>query len=170
MSTYQPCPPIHQHADAFRIPDSISALSFDPLSDTLWAGLSSGRIVSFYSSRGYRGVSFPVGGDAAVRGLIATDSNVRAFAVGGDGVGAWGKGGVNKWYYRLVNTSRMADYPSNILMSNQGSKCNYFVFQQRVERFNLLCLLCGSRTPCHKLSNRSCRPKVPRFVHLHPLG
>lgn len=37
-----------------------------------------------------------------VQKIIATDSNIRAAGIAGHGIGAWGKGGVNKWYYRSI--------------------------------------------------------------------
>ncbi|GBE82668.1 ubiquitin carboxyl-terminal hydrolase-domain-containing protein [Sparassis latifolia] len=100
-STYRPLPPITHQRDVF--PQPITALSFDPLSDTLWAGSDSGNVVAYYTSHGIRGVAFPVGGDLAVKDLIATEANVRAVGIASDGMGAWSKGGVNKWYYRSAD-------------------------------------------------------------------
>ncbi|TCD70609.1 poly(A)-specific ribonuclease [Steccherinum ochraceum] len=97
-STYHLLNPISPQTDLY--PQPITALSFDPLSDTLWTGTNSGSIVARYSAQGIRGVSFPVGGGLAVRDIIATDSNVRAYGLAGNGIGAWGKGGVNKWFYQ----------------------------------------------------------------------
>lgn len=97
---YRSIPPITDERDVY--PQPITALAFDPISDTLWAGLNSGNVVAYYTSQGMRGVSFPVGGGLAVKKLTATESGVRAFGLSSEGIGAWGKGGVNKWYYRSV--------------------------------------------------------------------
>ena len=99
-NTYKQLPPITVQRDVF--PQPITALSFDPVSDTLWAGTNSGGVTAYYSAQGMRGVSFQVGGEMGVSRIVATDSMVRAAGVGGQGVGAWGKGGVNKWYYRSI--------------------------------------------------------------------
>ncbi|KAI0094078.1 PAB-dependent poly-A-specific ribonuclease subunit PAN2 [Irpex rosettiformis] len=99
--TYHPISPNTQQRDLF--PQPITALSFDPVSDTLWAGNNSGIIASYYTAQGIRGVTFPVGGDLAVKSIVATDSLVRASGVSSNGIGAWGKGGVNKWYLRTTN-------------------------------------------------------------------
>ncbi|THH31551.1 hypothetical protein EUX98_g2646 [Antrodiella citrinella] len=99
-ATYHLLDPITPTADSY--PQPITALAFDPLSDTLWTGNNSGSIVARHSAQGIRGVSFPVGGTLAVRDIISTDSNIRAYGVGGNGIGAWGKGGVNKWYYHAI--------------------------------------------------------------------
>lgn len=96
--TYHPIPPNTQQRDLF--PQPITALSFDPVSDVLWTGSNSGSITSYYTAQGIRGVTFPVGGNLAVNSIIATDSLVRASGVSSNGIGAWGKGGVNKWYFR----------------------------------------------------------------------
>ncbi|KAI0933597.1 hypothetical protein AcW1_005383 [Taiwanofungus camphoratus] len=97
-STYRPTAPITHQRDIF--PQPITDLSFDPVSDTLWAGLNTGQVVAYYTAHGMRGVVFPVGGGLAVKKVDATDSGVRAFGVASDGIGSWGKGGVNKWFYR----------------------------------------------------------------------
>lgn len=99
-NTYRQLPPITDQRDVF--PQPITALSFDPVSDTLWTGSNTGNVTAYYSSSGIRGVSFPVGGDMGVQKIIATDSNIRAAGIAGHGIGAWGKGGVNKWYYRSI--------------------------------------------------------------------
>ena len=78
----------------------MTSLCFDTVSDTLWAGHNSGSVVAYFSAQGMRGVTFPVGGSLAVKNLIAGDAHVRAAGIGSDGVGAWSKGGVNKWFYR----------------------------------------------------------------------
>ena len=95
--TYTPLPPIVPYT---AFPQPITALSFDPVSDTLWAGNNAGTVAAYYSAHGLRGVSFKVGGGLAVKKLVADESVVKACTVSGEGVGAWSKGGVNKWYYR----------------------------------------------------------------------
>ncbi|KAK7689093.1 hypothetical protein QCA50_007784 [Cerrena zonata] len=105
MSTlYHAIPPIAPGVDLFPIP--VTALAFDPLSDTLWTGSDDGKIVAYHGTQGMRGVVFPVGGNYTVQNIIATDASVRAFGVSSDGLGAWTRGGVNKWFYRCnPNTS-----------------------------------------------------------------
>ena len=96
--TYHPIPPNTQQRDVF--PQPITALFFDPVSDTLWTGNNSGIVTAYYTAQGIRGVTFTVGGDLAVKRIIASDSNVRASGVSSNGVGAWAKGGANKWFLR----------------------------------------------------------------------
>lgn len=102
MSTaaYRPIAPITHQRNIFSQP--VSALCFDPVSDTLWAGTNAGNAVAYYTPRGMRGVTFRVGGDLAVRDILADESSVFASGVDSNGVGAWTKGGVNKWYHRCV--------------------------------------------------------------------
>ncbi|KZV71779.1 hypothetical protein PENSPDRAFT_577089 [Peniophora sp. CONT] len=95
--TYSALPPIIPYT---AFPQPITALSFDPVSDTLWTGNNAGTVAAYYSAHGLRGVSFKVGGSLAVKKLVADESVVKACTVSGEGVGAWSKGGVNKWYYR----------------------------------------------------------------------
>ena len=97
-SNYHPIPPITHQRDIF--PQPVTSICFDPVSDTLWAGYNSGSVVAYYSAQGMRGVTFPVGGSLAVKNLIASDSTVRAAGIASNGIGAWGKGGMNKWFYR----------------------------------------------------------------------
>jgi hypothetical protein len=97
--TYRPLVSIAQH-DA--VPQAITALSFDPTSDALWSGANSGNVTAYYTPQGIRGVSFPVGGGLAVNKVVADETQVRAQGVTGEGVGAWSKGGVNRWYYRCA--------------------------------------------------------------------
>ncbi|KAI0247045.1 PAB-dependent poly-A-specific ribonuclease subunit PAN2, partial [Lactifluus subvellereus] len=92
----QPIP--QQQHDIFLQP--ITALSFDPTSDTLWSGTNTGNVTAYYTPQGVRGVSFPVGGGLSVNKIVADETQVRAYGVAAEGVGAWSKGGVNKWYYR----------------------------------------------------------------------
>ncbi|KAF5381095.1 hypothetical protein D9615_003865 [Tricholomella constricta] len=81
-------------------PQPVTALSFDPVSDILWAGSNSGDVTGCYGTRGVRGVSFPVGGSLAVKKIIAGENHVRATGVSGEGLGSWTKGGMNKWFFR----------------------------------------------------------------------
>src|ERR1700676_1205575 len=101
MSTYRPTNrPITHQRDVF--PQPITALSFDPVSDVLWSGSNSGGIVAYCTPEAIRGVSFPVGGNLAVKKIIAGGTYVRAHGIGSDGVGSWNKGGMNKWYFRCA--------------------------------------------------------------------
>ncbi|KAH9843028.1 ubiquitin carboxyl-terminal hydrolase-domain-containing protein [Rhodofomes roseus] len=97
-TTYRQTAPITYQRDVFPLP--VTALAFDPVSDTLWTGLNSGIVTAYYTPQGMRGVTFPIGGGLAVKRIVASDSNVRAYGVASEGVGAWGKGGVNKWNHR----------------------------------------------------------------------
>lgn len=98
MSTYRHITPISTHHDYYNC--SITALTFDTVSDTLWTGNSLGYIVAYYGTQGNRGVKFPVGGDLPVKKIISGDQYVRALGTTGHGVGNWSKGGVNKWYFQ----------------------------------------------------------------------
>jgi PAB-dependent poly(A)-specific ribonuclease subunit 2 len=97
-TTYRPIPPITHQRDIYAQP--VTALSFDPVSDTLWSGSNVGNVIAYYGARGTRGVSFPVGGSLAVKKILSGDNYVRSHGVGSEGVGSWGKGGINKWYFR----------------------------------------------------------------------
>lgn len=81
-------------------PQPVTALSFDPVSDVLWAGSNLGYVTGYHGTRGIRGVSFKVGGNLAVRKLVSGESHVRALGLSGEGFGTWTKGGMNKWYFR----------------------------------------------------------------------
>ena len=96
--SYSLVQPITVQRDIYPIP--ISALSFDPVSDTLWGGNNVGSLAAYHGQSRIRGVFFPVGHDHPVKKIIAIDSQVRAVAGSGVGVGAWSKGGVNRWYFR----------------------------------------------------------------------
>ena len=99
-TTYRPLAPITHQRDVYAQP--VTALSFDPVSDTLWSGSSIGTVIAYHGTGGMRGVSFPVGGSLPVKRIITGDNYVRALGSFGEGVGSWGKGGVNKWFYRFV--------------------------------------------------------------------
>jgi len=97
-TTYRSIPPITHQRDIYG--QAVTALSFDPVSDTLWAGSSAGTVVAYHGTRSVRGVCFPVGGSLPVRNIIAGENYVRALGHSGEGVGSWGKGGVNKWFFK----------------------------------------------------------------------
>lgn len=105
---YHAINPIAPVVDLFPIP--ITALAFDPLSDTLWTGSDDGKIIAYHGTQGVRGVVFPVGGNYTVKSIIATDANVRAFGVSSNGLGAWTRGGANKWFYRFESLVRKGSF------------------------------------------------------------
>lgn len=81
-------------------PQPVTALSFDPVSDILWAGSNTGRVSAYYGNQGVKGVTFHVGGSLAVSKLSAGDNYVRALGLSSEGLGSWAKGGMNKWFFR----------------------------------------------------------------------
>ncbi|KAG1748914.1 PAB-dependent poly-A-specific ribonuclease subunit PAN2 [Suillus paluster] len=89
----------------------VTALSFDPVSDTLWSGTSEGTVIALHTIQGLRGVSFPIGGVLQVKQIVAGDNYVRALGVAGEGVGSWSKGGMNKWFFRYVISPTTLVYP-----------------------------------------------------------
>lgn len=95
--SYSHVAPITHQRDVYPIP--IVALAFDPVSDTLWGGNNAGSLAAYYGQSRMRGVFFPVGDDLPVKKVTVGDQ-VRALAGSGTGLGAWSKGGVNKWYFR----------------------------------------------------------------------
>lgn len=95
-TTYRPTAPITHQRDIYGQP--VTALSFDPVSDTLWSGSNTGNVVAYYGTSGMRGVSFRVGGILAVKKVIAGENYVRALGISSEGMGSWSKGGVNKWF------------------------------------------------------------------------
>lgn len=96
LNTYHPIPTIVSDQNSYL--PVVTALCFDLVSDTLWAGTRLGRVVAYHGTQGIRGVSFPVGDGQPVVRIEAGDQHVRA--CGSAGVGSWNKGGVNKWYFR----------------------------------------------------------------------
>jgi hypothetical protein len=98
-STYRSLPPIVDLRNHYL---PITALAFDPVSDTLWAGKGSGHVVAYYSTHGSQGVMFPVGGHMPVKHLVVGEAHVRALGQAGEGVGQWTKGGLNKWFQGCV--------------------------------------------------------------------
>lgn len=90
--SYQQLPPLIDHRQ-----QSISALAFDPVSDALWAGTALGSVAAQYPTNA-RGIQYPATTQGhPVLKLSASEKDVKA--VTESGMGAWGKGGVNKWYY-----------------------------------------------------------------------
>ena len=97
MSTsYKPISPIA--LSGFEV--AVTALSFDPASDILWTGSNSGHVSACYGAQGVRGTSYQVGGNTAVKKIIAGDNYIRALGTVSTGLGSWSKGGMNKWYFR----------------------------------------------------------------------
>ncbi|KXN85486.1 PAB-dependent poly(A)-specific ribonuclease subunit PAN2 [Leucoagaricus sp. SymC.cos] len=122
MSTsYHPINPV---STGITGPVPITALSFDPVSDILWAGANNGVITAIYTSRGYRGVFFPVGGNLAVSKISAGDNYVRAVGLASDGLGSWAKGGMNKWFHRspaaVTTFSDAANSSHSLVFSTAG--------------------------------------------------
>lgn len=81
-------------------PHPVTALAFDPVSDSIWSGDNAGTVLALHSTHAIRGVSFPVGGDLPVKQLAVADNHVRALGLAGHALGAWAKGGMNKWSFR----------------------------------------------------------------------
>jgi len=98
-STYTITAPITYQQTTY--PSQISALSFDPVSDVLWAGNGHGQVAAYYRNR-MRGVAFPVG-ENYVSSLSISDSQIYAMTITGQGLGAWARGGINRWHYRFVH-------------------------------------------------------------------
>lgn len=94
--SYRATTPIVHYLHTY--PQSITALAFDPVSDTLWTGTQSGELAAFHSNR-ERSVFYSVGGP--VQNIYATDSQVRAMGTNA-GLGGWSKGGMTKYYWRCV--------------------------------------------------------------------
>jgi PAB-dependent poly(A)-specific ribonuclease subunit 2 len=97
-TTYRSIAPITHQRDVYAQP--VTAVSFDPVSDVLWSGSNFGTVLAYYGTRGTRGISFPVGGDLAVKKISAGENYVRALGVASEGIGSWSKGGMNKWFFR----------------------------------------------------------------------
>uniref|UniRef100_D8PTC9 PAN2-PAN3 deadenylation complex catalytic subunit PAN2 n=1 Tax=Schizophyllum commune (strain H4-8 / FGSC 9210) TaxID=578458 RepID=D8PTC9_SCHCM len=98
--------------------EPVTAVSFDLASDTLWAGTNSGYINAFHGTQGARGVCFAVGGNLAVKKIVAGDSAVRAFGAGSNGIGSWSKGGVNKWFHRWKPPTNVTAFTSTSYSSH----------------------------------------------------
>lgn len=99
MSSYSTIPPISLSSAKFA---NLTALSFDPVSDILWAGLDSGTVVAYLGTRGIQGPCFRIGGNTPVKKIIAGDNYVHAADSANGGMGSWTKGGVNKWFFQWV--------------------------------------------------------------------
>lgn len=94
---YRPLRPLAPAERPF--PRAVTALAFDPVSDILWTGNEDGVVTTYYTNRGFPGVSFPVCRDIPVSKIVAGDSQVNVFGAGSNGVGSWAKGGNNKWFH-----------------------------------------------------------------------
>jgi PAB-dependent poly(A)-specific ribonuclease subunit 2 len=97
---YATIPPISSSSNGFAQP--ITALSFDPVSDILWAGLNSGVVTAYLGRQSVRGPCFRIGGSLSVKKMIAGDNHVLAADNANKILGSWTKGGVNKWHFRSV--------------------------------------------------------------------
>lgn len=75
----------------------VTALSFDPVSDALWTGNASGQVQCYHGGTRMRGVSYFVSRGEPVKKIIASENVVTGCA--GNALGAWGKGGINKWQF-----------------------------------------------------------------------
>ncbi|KAJ3807230.1 ubiquitin carboxyl-terminal hydrolase-domain-containing protein [Lentinula aff. lateritia] len=119
MSTYKhSLAPIVIHA----FPHPISALSFDPVSDALWVGSGNGYVSAHHSIQGLRGVCFKAG-DLPVLKVVADENSVKAASAGGDGVGSWVKGGMNKWFYNSEDSiMNFATSSTMTALSTSGSE------------------------------------------------
>jgi PAB-dependent poly(A)-specific ribonuclease subunit 2 len=120
-TSYKPIAPI----SSANTDQPVAALAFDPASDTLWAGSSTGDISSYHGVGGIRGVSFPVGGKLGVKKIVPGESYVRALGIEGEGLGQWTKGGMNKWYLRFVQR-----YSQNHLVFTTSSIQSFFNYLQ----------------------------------------
>ncbi|KIK13823.1 hypothetical protein PISMIDRAFT_17728 [Pisolithus microcarpus 441] len=119
---YQSVQPITTLHDAGI--QTVTALSFDPVSDSLWAGVDSGIVIALHTAQGLRGVSFPVGGGLAVKQVTVGDNYVRAFGLAGEGLGSWAKGGMNKWYFRpksALTAASSSTFTPNLLATASSS-------------------------------------------------
>jgi hypothetical protein len=94
MSSYHPLPPLVPR----NYPQIVTSLSFDPVSDALWAGHASGTVCMYHGLTRVQGVSFVVGRGTPAQKLLLSDNTITACS--SSGVGVWGKGGVNKWYHQ----------------------------------------------------------------------
>lgn len=98
-TSYKPISPIAS-SSLSGFGTAVTALYFDPVSDILWTGSNSGNVSACYGTQGVRGPSFRVGGNTAVKKIIAGDNYVRALGAVSPGFGSWSKGGMNKWFFR----------------------------------------------------------------------
>lgn len=99
--SYRSTSGIVHYYSTYRQP--VTALAFDPVSDTLWVGMSSGQVAAFHSNR-QRSVFFRAGGP--VTKIVPSETHVRAISTDSAektaGVGAWSKGAVNKWFRKYA--------------------------------------------------------------------
>jgi PAB-dependent poly(A)-specific ribonuclease subunit 2 len=95
--------PLYHHQAPFGAqmpyPQPVTSLSFDPVSDTLWAGNTAGLVHACHGASRMRGVSYFVARGDPIKKIVASESVVHACT--SSSVGSWGKGGVNKWYHQL---------------------------------------------------------------------
>ncbi|TFK42698.1 ubiquitin carboxyl-terminal hydrolase-domain-containing protein [Crucibulum laeve] len=118
-SSYRPISPITAYT---TFPQPVTALSFDPVSDILWAGSNTGNVTAYYSKQGVRGISFQVGGGLAVNKVIAGDNYVRALGLASEGLGSWAKGGMNKWFFRSsTNITTFSDTTNSSSLAASSS-------------------------------------------------
>ncbi|KAF8797918.1 hypothetical protein BYT27DRAFT_7246743 [Phlegmacium glaucopus] len=103
---------------------AVTALSFDPVSDILWTGSDSGSVSACYGTQGVRGVSFRVGGNTAVKKIVAGDNYIRALGTTSAGFGSWSKGGMNKWFF----TS-----PTDVVTFSNTSHTSHFLAASLVD-------------------------------------
>lgn len=99
MSSYVTIPTISVSLVEFANP---TALSFDPVSDILWAGINSGTVIAYLGAQGVRGPNIRVGSNLSVKKVIAGDNYVHAADNANGCMGSWTKGGVGKWVFRWV--------------------------------------------------------------------
>ncbi|KZT59790.1 hypothetical protein CALCODRAFT_176596 [Calocera cornea HHB12733] len=108
MSTYHTIPPLSLS------PEPVSALAFDPFSDTLWSGSNSG-IVSCYNGLEPSEVRYPLTGNPTpppgIQRIIVTDKEIRSLCSAG--VGGRTRGGASRWYYRsMLPLSTFTSHPT----------------------------------------------------------
>ncbi|KAF8333955.1 ubiquitin carboxyl-terminal hydrolase-domain-containing protein [Cantharellus anzutake] len=107
MSSYHPLQPLVPR----DYPQVVTSLSFDPVSDALWAGHASGTVCMYHGLIRVQGVSFVVGRGTPVQKLLLSDNTVTACS--SSGIGVWGKGGANKWYHQASQgITTFAEHPS----------------------------------------------------------
>lgn len=134
-TSYKNIPPISS-LNGFGQP--ITALSFDTVSDILWAGLNTGTVTAYLGTRGIRGPSFRVGGDLGVKKIAPGDNYVRALGNSNDGLGSWTKGGTNKWFFRYESLDSLWSLSMTIRKANTRECCHfleYSTFFQLSSRF-----------------------------------
>ncbi|EJU05749.1 hypothetical protein DACRYDRAFT_46547 [Dacryopinax primogenitus] len=115
MSTYHTISPLSLS------PEPVSALAFDPFSDTLWSGSESG-IISCYNGIEPSNVRYPLVSNplppAGIKRILVTDREIRSFSSAG--VGGRSRGGISRWFYRcephlwsMLPLSAFANHPTS---------------------------------------------------------